>query len=85
MTDTESLGVIDNAGGLQEVLKNHRASYFRYLRLVAEVYGVLKLTAESERKVCPRLTLLHIPGTNADDCSWRMQSSYARPRSKMSN
>lgn len=45
------LGVITNAGGLQTVLTENRASYFRYLRLVSEVYGVLKLTAESEQKV----------------------------------
>jgi hypothetical protein len=47
-----TLDAIEQAGGLQSILKNYRAEYFRYLKLVAEVYGVLKLTAESEQKVC---------------------------------
>lgn len=46
-------GVIERAGGLDTVLKTSRADYFRYLKLVAEVYGVLKLTAEAEVKVSP--------------------------------
>jgi hypothetical protein len=49
-----SLGVIDRAGGLEAVLKTSRADYFTYLKLVADVYGVLKLTAEAEVKVSTR-------------------------------
>lgn len=46
-----TLGAIGHAGGLNVILNQNRAGYFRYLRLVAEVYGVLKMTAESERIV----------------------------------
>ena len=47
-------GVIERAGGLEAVLKTSRADYFTYLKLVADVYGVLKLTAEAEVKVSTR-------------------------------
>jgi len=45
------LGVIERAGGLDAVLITSRADYFTYLKLVSDVYGVLKLTAEAEVKV----------------------------------
>jgi len=46
-----SSGVLERAGGLDDILKTSREDYFTYLKLVAEVYGVLKLTAEAEVKV----------------------------------
>ena len=49
-----SSGVVERAGGLDNVLKTSRGDYFTYLKLVAEVYGVLKLTAEAEVKVSTR-------------------------------
>jgi hypothetical protein len=40
---------------LYSILKTSRADYFQYLKLVAEVYGVLKLTEEAELKVRSKL------------------------------
>jgi len=78
MKPSSSPGVIDRAGGLDAVLKTTRADYFTYLKLVAEVYGVLKLTAEAEMRVS-------LPIANLIDSSSRSQYLSVRVPSKMSN
>lgn len=41
----------ESAGGVEQILQRDRAGYFRYLQLLSQVYGVLKIASEADIKV----------------------------------
>jgi hypothetical protein len=44
-------GLVESSGGIEGILSTDRSGYFRYLQLVSQVYGVLKIATDADVKV----------------------------------
>ena len=44
-------GLVEGLGGLEIIISQDRIGYFRYLQLVSQVYGVLKIASDADDKV----------------------------------